>query len=230
MTKAWIEQKNGAVVRRFVGYDRYSGPIAGQTMAHLYGAMRRYVNHFQPSFKLLEKTRDGATVVKRYSPPATPCDRLMQHDTVNEETKEALRQRRAMLDPVALLHTIREAQSALMAVSSPQLRETPQGESLERFLARLPSLWRQGDARPTHAARVRGPRQWRTRKDPFEGVWCDILAWFAGKPGRHGRCVAGTAADGPSRPIHRRTTANVTAQGAAVARHHGQKTGLWLDG
>ena len=117
-------------------------------MAHLYGAMRRYVNHFQPSFKLLEKTRDGATVVKRYSPPATPCDRLMQHDTVNEETKEALRQRRAMLDPVALLHTVREAQSALMAVSSPQLRETPQGESLERFLARLPSLWRQGEARP----------------------------------------------------------------------------------
>ena len=135
-------------------------------MAHLYGAMRRYVNYFQPSFKLLEKTREGATVVKCYSPSATPCDRRMQHDTVNEETKEAMRQRRAMLDPMALLHTIREAQSALMAVSSPQLRETPQGESLEPFLARLPSLWRQGEARPTHAAGVRGPRNWRTRKDP----------------------------------------------------------------
>ena len=140
--QAWIKQKNGAVVRRFVGYDRYSGPIAGQTMAHLYRAIRRYMNYFQPSFKLLEKTRDGATVVKRYSPPATPCDRLMQHDAVNEEIKEALRQRQAMLNPVALLHTIREAQSALMVVSSSQLRETPQGESLERFLARLPSLWR----------------------------------------------------------------------------------------
>ena len=35
--QAWIEQKNGAVVRRLVGYDRCSGPVAGQTMAHLYG-------------------------------------------------------------------------------------------------------------------------------------------------------------------------------------------------
>ena len=55
--QAWIEQKNGSVIRRFVGYDRYSGQVAGQTMAHLYGAVRRYVNYFQPSFKLVEKTR-----------------------------------------------------------------------------------------------------------------------------------------------------------------------------
>ena len=49
--QAWIEQKNGSVVRRFVGHDRYSGQVAGQTMAHLYGAVRLYVNFFQPSFK-----------------------------------------------------------------------------------------------------------------------------------------------------------------------------------
>ena len=48
--QAWIEQKNGSVVRRFVGHDRYSG----QTMAHLYGALRRYMNFFQPSFKLID--------------------------------------------------------------------------------------------------------------------------------------------------------------------------------
>ena len=52
--QAWIEQKNGSVVRRFVGHDRYSGQVAGQTMAHLYGALRRYVNFFQPSFKLID--------------------------------------------------------------------------------------------------------------------------------------------------------------------------------
>ena len=46
--QAWIEQKNGAVVRHFVGHDRYSGQVAGQTMAHLYGAVRQYVNYFQP--------------------------------------------------------------------------------------------------------------------------------------------------------------------------------------
>ena len=35
-TQAWIEQKNGSVIRRFVGHERHSGAVAGQTMAHLY--------------------------------------------------------------------------------------------------------------------------------------------------------------------------------------------------
>ena len=56
-----------------------------------------------------------------------------------------------------------------------QLQEAPHRESIDRFLARLPSLWQQDEARPTHKARVRPPRHWRTRKDPFEGVWCDVL-------------------------------------------------------
>ena len=34
--QAWVEQKNGAVVRRFVGYDRFSGIVVGQALAHLY--------------------------------------------------------------------------------------------------------------------------------------------------------------------------------------------------
>ena len=67
--QAWIEQKNGSVVRRFVGHDCYSGQVAGQTMAHLYGALRLYVNFFQRSFKLIDKTRNGATTVKHYSQP-----------------------------------------------------------------------------------------------------------------------------------------------------------------
>lgn len=38
--QAWIEQKNGAVVRRLVGYERFSGIVAGQILAQLYQAMR----------------------------------------------------------------------------------------------------------------------------------------------------------------------------------------------
>ena len=87
----------------------------------------------------------------------------MQHDDVNARVKDALREYRAGLDPVALLSSIREAQSAMAAMSSPQLQEAPHGESIDRFLARLPSLWQLGEARPTHKARVRPPRHWRTR-------------------------------------------------------------------
>ena len=187
--QAWIEQKNGSVVRRFVGHDRYSGQVAGQTMAHLYQALRLYVNFFQPSFKLIDKTRDGATTVKHYSQPTTPCDRLIQHDATSDEVKDALKEYRAKLDPVLLLHTIREAQSALVAAASPEVRETPSGESLEYFLAKLPRLWRQGEVRPTHAAKVRGPRHWRTRKDPFEGVWGDVLGWLQAEPDATGKAL-----------------------------------------
>ena len=187
--QAWIEQKNGNVVRHFVGHDRYSGQVAGQTMAQLYGALRLYVNFFQLSFKLIDKTRDGSTTVKRYSPPTTPCDRLIQHDATNDDMRAALIQYRARLDPVLLLHTIREAQSALVAATSPEVRETPSGESLSKFLAKLPRLWRQGEVRPTHAARVRGPRHWRTRKDPFEGVWGNVLVWLQTEPDATGKAL-----------------------------------------
>ena len=180
--QAWIEQKNGAVVRHYVGHDRYSGQVAGQTMAHLYGAVRQYVNYFQPSFKLVEKTRHGSRVVKRYSPPATPCDRLMQYDAVSVEMQAALSEYRVQLDPVALLHAIREAQSALAAVTCPAIRPTPSGESLEQFLAKLPDLWRQDAAHTSRERRVQPPRTWRTRPDPFEGVWCDVLSWLQEDP------------------------------------------------
>ena len=62
--QAWVAQKNGAVIRRFLGQERYSGQGAGQTIAHLHGVMRPYVNYFQPSFQLMEKTRSGSAVIR----------------------------------------------------------------------------------------------------------------------------------------------------------------------
>ena len=165
--QAWIEQKNGAVVSHFVGHDRYSGSVAEQTMAHLYGAVRRYVNYFQPSFKLVEKTRHGSRVVKRYSPPATPCDRLMQHDAVSVEMKAALSEYRVQLEPVALLPTIRETQSALGAVTFTAIRPTPSGESLEQFLAKLPDWWRQDAAHTSRERRVQPPPHLANSARPF---------------------------------------------------------------
>ena len=149
--------------------------MAGQTIAHRHGVMRRYVNYFQPSFKLVEKTRNGSAVIKRYSPPATPCDRALSHEAVSAEAKAILAERRATLDPVALLHTIREDQSALAAIVSPELRPTHRGESLERFLAKLPDRWREEQEQAERKPRVKAPRTWRTRQDPFEG--CGATCW-----------------------------------------------------
>ena len=106
----------------------------------------------------------------------------MQHDAVSVEMKAALSEYRVQLDPVALLHAIREAQSALAAVTSPAIRPTPSGESLEQFLAKLPDWWRQDTAHTSRERRVQPPRTWRTRPDPFEGVWCDVLSWLQEDP------------------------------------------------
>jgi hypothetical protein len=180
--QAWIEQKNGAVVRRFVGYERLSGMVAGQCLAQLFQAVRLFVNHFQPSFKLRSKLREGAKVRKFYHKPATPRERLLEHTSVAEAAKEKLRSEGSRLDPLELLHRIRESQSALAALGSGELGSGPGRESLGQFLAKLPELWRNGEARPTHRRRESQPRSWRTRKDPFEGVWPEILLWLQENP------------------------------------------------
>jgi hypothetical protein len=181
--QAWVEQKNGAVVRRLVGYDRFSGIIAGQALAHLYQSSRLYVNYFQPSFKLLGKVRDGAKVRRTYDRPATPCERLLRHEAIDRETKDKLRLRRRQLDPVKLLHRIREGQSALATlVSKDGSADGPGKKTLDQFLSQLPQLWRLGEVRPTHRSKTVSPHYWRTRKDPFEGVWLDILGWLHHDP------------------------------------------------
>ena len=180
--QAWIEQKNGAVVRRFVGYERHAGLVAGQCLAQLYQSMRLFVNYFQPSMKLRTKIRNGAKVKKTYHKPATPCERLLGHPSVAESIKEKLRVELGQLDPLKLLHSIRDSQAALAALSSGELGAGQERERIEEFLARLPELWRQGEARPTHRESAPRPRHWRTHKDPFEKVWPEILLWLQQDP------------------------------------------------
>ena len=111
--QAFVEQKNGAVVRRLVGYGRFEGVEAAQAMARLYAAARLYVNFFQPSFKLKEKRREGAKVIKRYHAPATPVERALAHPKVTRAVKARLRNMHRALDPVALLAEVRAAQTEL---------------------------------------------------------------------------------------------------------------------
>lgn len=111
--QAFVEQKNGAVVRRLMGYGRFDGLETARVMGRLYAAARLYVNFFQPSFKLKEKRREGAKVIKRYHPPSTPYDRALVHPRVTAAVKKRLRDQYRSLDPIALLAEIRAAQEEL---------------------------------------------------------------------------------------------------------------------
>jgi hypothetical protein len=111
--QAFVEQKNGAVVRRLMGYGRFDGLETARVMGRLYAAARLYVNFFQPSFKLKEKRREGAKVIKRYHPPSTPYERTLAHPKVTTAVKKRLRDQYRSLDPIALLAEIRATQEEL---------------------------------------------------------------------------------------------------------------------
>lgn len=111
--QAFVEQKNGAVVRRLVGYGRFDGVETARVMARLYAAARLHVNYFQPSFKLKEKRREGAKAIKRYHLPVTPYARALAHPKVPKAIKQRLRETYRTLDPVELLAEIRRCQEDL---------------------------------------------------------------------------------------------------------------------
>lgn len=182
--QAWIEQKNGSAVRRLVGYSRFVGLVATHTLGRLYQLSRLYVNFFQPSFKLRSKTRQ-APVTKSYFKPATPCERLLESNRVSDTVKESLREQGRGLDPVRLLHGIRELQATLCALGKQRGSDhgqIPASQSLDAFLAALPRMWRDGEARPTHKTKPGTPHTWRTREDPFKDVWPKVLGWLQDEP------------------------------------------------
>ncbi len=183
--QAWVEQKNGAVVRRLVGYGRLSGGVATKALAQLYESSRLYINFFQPSFKLKSKTRDGARLHKVYFAPATPCERLVAHSGIEPAIKERLTAQFRSLDPVRLLQEIRLAQQTLSDIAAHGMptEVTPTGAAdVATFLLSLSSAWKDGEARPTHRKQPKTKHWWRTRPDPFADAWPVIEGWLIAEP------------------------------------------------
>jgi hypothetical protein len=212
--QAWVEQKNGSVVRRSVGYRRFEGLEAAAVLARLYAALRLFVNFFQPSFKLAAKSRDGAKVTKRYHQPATPCERLMADARTSDEVRRRLEVLRATLDPVRLLQQIRVVQHELVHLADASVIgdvAPPTAPTLEQFLSGLRTAWREGEVRPTRAPKPTAKRL-RRRPDPFVAVTTKLREWFEAEPWRTSRELyerlqaeyPGMYPDGQLRTCHRR--------------------------
>lgn len=187
--QAWVEQKNGSVVRRLVGYRRLEGLAAAEALSRLYAASRLFVNFFQPSFKLASKSRLGAKVRRTYHPPETPYAKLLACAAISEEMKDRLRAVAVQLDPLRLLEEIRSVQHHLAALSAGETTHVAVRHegSLDSFLKGLASAWQHGEIRATHRREPRPARDWRTRADPFERVWPCVRAWLETEPDRIGK-------------------------------------------
>jgi len=187
--QAFVEQKNGAVVRRLMGYGRFDGVETARVMARLYAAARLYINFFQPSFKLKDKRREGSKVIKRYHAPATPYERTLAHPQVPVAVKQRLREQYRTLDPVTLLAEIRVAQEELGnrvdrragKDSTPQPVHSSAPDA-GAFAKTLGATVEAGDPRATHRqpkrrykTRVRMP----SKLDPHVAT---IEGWLAAEP------------------------------------------------
>jgi hypothetical protein len=113
----FIEQKNYTIVRRYVGYARYDTEAAQALLNELYGYLRLYANFFQPVMKLIQKTRIGSRVRKKYDEPQTPYQRVLASLFVPENKKEILRQQYAQLNPADLRRQIAKLQDKLLKIT-----------------------------------------------------------------------------------------------------------------
>jgi hypothetical protein len=205
--QAWVEQKNGSVVRQLVGYDRFEGERAYRQLAELYRAVRLYVNFFQPSMKLVTKTRTGSRVRRTYGPAQTPFQRVLASGVLDASHQQRLKAVYRALDPVRLLHQLETLQEALWRHALFSARIGPPGNAPLAVPFDLHASGLSGDGTTTSEAvfalptgtrqrrkyrrseKSKGPRTYRTRPDPFEAVWNEVCVWLTTQPERNGRSV-----------------------------------------
>ena len=197
--QCFVEQKNGAIVRQVVGYDRLVGEHAYRQLTELYRALRLYVNCFQPSMKLLSKERDGKKIRYVYDPAKTPLQRLLLSGILPAEMQQELTEVAEVLDPIGLLHQLKQLQQAVFRcaagcspfVSSPHadplhvfsVEQCTAGKLPAERSAPVPNAWLEALCREQERRkRVLGWR--RTHKAPFEGEWEQILSWLVVNPER----------------------------------------------
>jgi hypothetical protein len=172
-----VEQKNGSVVRRTVGYDRFEGVDAWNRLMNLYRVLRLYINFFQPSCKLVKKERIGSRVRKIYDKARTPYQRVLDAPQVSADSKRKLTDLYGALDPVALFDQIGHLQTLLLEAATDY---TPLEQPVE---VSVPSVVAQPEhhyiAEPSSLKPVQtGKRAYqrtaartvRTRKDPLDGA------------------------------------------------------------
>jgi len=96
----YVEQKNYTHVRELFGYERIDQESLTVLMNEIYkNYWNPLQNFFMPQFKLKEKKRVGSKIVKKFDPPKTPYDRLMESQSLSDTQKEMLKNKKQSLNP-----------------------------------------------------------------------------------------------------------------------------------
>jgi hypothetical protein len=119
---AHVEQKNGAVVRQLIGYDRFASRAAYAQLTRVYQLARRHVNFFQPVEKLVSKSRDGARVHRVYDRAQTPYQRVCAAGILSPIKHAELQRLYLQLNPLQLRRDLDAALDRLWALADPDPR------------------------------------------------------------------------------------------------------------
>ena len=187
--QAWVEQKNGMLVRRVVGHRRLEGAQQLERLCQLYAALRLFTNIYQPSAKRIPfeegDIREGRRPRRRHDEPRTPADRLLSWSGMERRGRQRIEELQQQCDPVALLETIRHNQAALVngERESDHRRESASttAQELDSFLNSLRLLWQRSE--PAKRGGWQTPtRTYRTRADPTLSCWHLVLEWLLADP------------------------------------------------
>ena len=103
----YVEERNGHVIRKTVGYIRLDCFEAVAALNDLYDVLTPYLMHFVTVRRTLEKKRIQSKYHRTYEKnPKTPYQRIIEHKDITEDVKERLRQEHATLNPLDMIKKI----------------------------------------------------------------------------------------------------------------------------
>ena len=103
----FVEERNGHIVRKWVGYTRFDAPEVVGVLNELYGVLTPYLNHFVASRRIVSKERIGARwSVIREKKSLTPYERVLLRHDVSDEAKAGLRAEHEALNPLRMKREI----------------------------------------------------------------------------------------------------------------------------
>jgi hypothetical protein len=97
-------RKNGDVVRKTVGYDRFESQDMCDALEAVYRRLNPLPSYWYPTLRLIAKEKQASGRYKKTCEkvPKTPCQRLLESPDLAEEQKAELRRRAALFNPVTL--------------------------------------------------------------------------------------------------------------------------------
>jgi hypothetical protein len=97
--------------------------VALAALNAVYSLAEDYVNFLQPVLKLVDKTRDGPRVRRRYDPAQTPYLRLLSLGNLPAAAQHDLENRYETTHPVRLKSALQDAQTQLLFLPCGHIRQ-----------------------------------------------------------------------------------------------------------